>query len=340
MDDHQSDDVDDGRGVSDPTGSIARLRRRVTTIVERAQSYLEELRSRAAPVDVAMRIYERDKEAAGTLLGSALALRLFLFYVPLILTTIGVAGLLGRYRGVDSISETVGISGSLAQEIDAVFDQGGTAPWIAIVVGLFGIASTGRSLTRALVLSSALSWELGGRQKLRVRAIGLVVGLAVGMALTSAIVARVQAAAGLAVASVSYAAVAGVYVLVWLVLFLALPRRTPDPGAALPGAAIMSALMTGMQMFLQLYFPHQIEGASSLYGTVGVVVATLGWFFIIGRAIAFSFAVNAVLFQEMGSVSRFVFGLPGLRALPRRIPAIGRFFDLEHQTDDRSGDPA
>lgn len=60
-----------------------------------------------------------------------------------------------------------------------------------------------------------------------------------------------------------------------------------------------------------------------------MVVATLGWFFLVERALSMSFAVNAVLYEEVGSVSMFVFGLPVLRAIPRRLLAVRRFFDLE-----------
>ena len=66
-----------------------------------------------------------------------------------------------------------------------------------------------------------------------------------------------------------------------------------------------------------------------MYGSIGVAIATLGWFFFIGRAIAFSFAFNAVVYEEIGSVSRFVFSVPGLRAIPARAPALARYFDLD-----------
>ena len=43
-------------------------------------------------VDVALRTYRRDREIAGTVVGSALALRLFLFFVPLFVFVVGLAG--------------------------------------------------------------------------------------------------------------------------------------------------------------------------------------------------------------------------------------------------------
>ncbi len=79
-----------------------------------------------------VRIYERDRHAAGTLLGSALALRLFLFFVPGVLLLLGVAGILGRYSTVDSTSD-FGIGRSLGREIDTAFAQGRLSPWVAVV---------------------------------------------------------------------------------------------------------------------------------------------------------------------------------------------------------------
>ena len=66
-----------------------------------------------------------------------------------------------------------------------------------------------------------------------------------------------------------------------------------------------------------------------MYGIFGSVVAFLGWFFILGRVLAFTFALNAVLFEDVGSLSRLVFGLPVLRAIPRHSAAFARYFDLE-----------
>ncbi len=310
-------------------GFSHRARGRVDRIADKASARFERTRARVRIVDIAMRVYKRDRVAAGTLLGSALALRLFLFFVPLVLFAIGLAGILGRHAGVDGIASDVGMTGSLAADIDDAFEQGTTTPWLAMGIGLFGIATTGRSLTRALVLSSALSWQLGGHQKTRLRVIGVVTGLIVGIALIAAVLNRIRDARGLAGSSLAFVVVAAIYVILWSTLYLALPRGTPDPGAALPGASVVALVLTFLQAVTQLFLPNQISGASALYGTVGVAVAFLGWFFIVGRTMAFSFAVNAVVYEEIGSISRFVFGLPALRVLPRRVPALARFFDLD-----------
>lgn len=329
--DHPSDAATAPRAVD-------RARDWATSTLERLTSWLDELRERVTIVDVAVRIYERDKDAGGTLLGSALALRLFLFFVPLLLTVVGLAGILGTAASGTEANESIGVSGVVAGYVDDAFSQSGRTPWIALGIGLVGTATTGRSLTRALVLSSALSWRLGGKQRTPVRAIGVVVGLIVGLALSAAILNRIRLATGAALTSLSLVGLTSVYVVMWLLLFQSLPRSTTDPGASLPGATIVAVVLAGMQTLSQFYIPSQVDSASNLYGQLGVLVVFLGWFFIIGRVIAFSLAVNAVIYEQIGSVSTFVFGLPLIRQLPRRMPAVARYFAVDYVAPGQSDD--
>ena len=94
---------------------------------ERVTGRFETLRERVAIVDVGARVYERDKEAAGTLLGSALAVRLFLFFMPFVLLVVGLAGVplrsrewderdrRGRNRGAASIRARVLVGDDLGR---------------------------------------------------------------------------------------------------------------------------------------------------------------------------------------------------------------------------------
>ncbi len=296
----------------------------------RAASWFTDLRERVTIVDVGARVYERDKEAGGTLLGSALALRLFLFFVPFILLVVGLAGVLGGPSDGSATSESAGLGGTLANYVDDAFAQSGKTPWIALVVGLVGVATTGWSLTRALVLSSALSWRMGGRQHTPIRAIGIVVGLIFSIALSAAIANRISKATGVAVTSMSLIGLMAVSAVLWLLLLQALPRATSDPGASLPGAAVVALVVAALQAITQFYFPHQVTSSSQLYGQLGVLVAFLGWFFFLGRTIAFAFALNAVIYEQLGSLSTLFFALPVIRQIPRRVPAVERYFALDH----------
>jgi uncharacterized BrkB/YihY/UPF0761 family membrane protein len=341
MEEHAESAPTEQEGASDrDTPSwVGSLKERGRVALRRLQRQITSLRERSTVVDVGFGIYDRDRDAGGTLLGSALALRLFLFFVPLLLFVVGLAGLVGRHGGYDSLSSDAGITGTIGNSIDDAFQQSSGASWLAALTGLFGMATTGWSLSRALVVSSALSWQLGGRQKVQVRAVGTVVGLIIGIGLITVILNRIRNATGVAVMSMSFLAVLGVYLVMWMVVFQALPRNTSDPSASLPGSALAATTLTGMQAVSVLYVPGAIERSSNLYGAIGVTVATLGWFFILGRVVVFAFSLNAVVYERIGSVSRLLFALPGVRAVPRRYPVVARYFDLDHVIGTADAEP-
>ena len=95
---------------------------------ERVKDRFETLREQVTIVDVGARVYERDKEAGGTLLGSALALRLFLFFMPFVLLVVGLAGVLGGPTDGSATSESAGLSGTLREYVDDAFAQSGKTP--------------------------------------------------------------------------------------------------------------------------------------------------------------------------------------------------------------------
>lgn len=335
MDDQPLDQADDHQperdALAEAVGRTAALRARGRAATERVSSRLGGLRERSQLVDLACRVHDRDREAAGTLLGSALALRLFLFLMPLVLFTVGLAGLIGHYADYRSLADDARITGTIGDQIDLAFTQSSTSAWFVAGAGLVGMATAGHGLSRAMILSSAVSWRLGGRQRTTFGVIGSVVGLLVCIGLLAALVNGIRSATGVAVAGVSFVAVFGVYVVLWIFVFQALPRGTSDPGASLPGALLAATALTTLQAVSTLFLPGAIERSSELYGAIGVTLATLGWIYVLGRAIAFSFSLNAVVFEEIGSLSGIVFGLPGLRALPRRYPTVARYFDLDEQ---------
>jgi uncharacterized BrkB/YihY/UPF0761 family membrane protein len=96
-------------------------------------------------------------------------------------------------------------------------------------------------------------------------------------------------------------------------------------------------VLAAMQWAVQFFIPARLEHASELYGGIGVATVALGWFFIIGRCIIASFVLNAVVWERFGSLNEFVFGLPGLRRIPKRLPRVARFFG-HGVGDDRSDD--
>jgi uncharacterized BrkB/YihY/UPF0761 family membrane protein len=340
----------DGDGPSDPPGEpgpevetltdatpagwrrlVAQGRGAVTSGRDRAEGLLDAHRDRPL-VDVALRIYHRDRESAGTVVSSALAFRLFLFFVPLLLFLVGVLGFLANQIDEGDV-ESTGITGGVARQINTALAQPHSTRWVAVLVGLVGMATTGRTLSKTMVSASCLAWRLPVRTRASAKVTGGIVGLVVGVGLVAVLINRIRAELGIAVAGMSYLVALAVYTVAWLLVTLMLPRAPSDPSALLPGALLIGLTMVGMQAFSQLYLPGRFSRASELYGAVGATLVILGWFFILGRVIVLGLVVDAIVYERFGSISQFVFSLPGLRALPRRSPRLRRFFALEPEDD-------
>jgi uncharacterized BrkB/YihY/UPF0761 family membrane protein len=280
-------------------------------------------------IDVALRIVRRDRESAGSVVGSAIAFRVFLFFVPFLLFVVGVLGFISPWVDGDDVETHTGIAGSAADQINSALSQSGSSRWIATILGLFGMVFTGRSLSRVLVAASCLAWRLPVRAKASMRVVGGIAGLLAGIGLVGVIINRIRVDLGVAAAGFSFLAVFILYCLAWVAVSMMLPRATSDPGALLPGAVIVGLTLAGMQAVSQLYLPDRIGRASELYGAIGTTVVTLGWFFVFGRASVLGMVLNAVIHDRFGTISQLIFGLPLLRILPRKSQWIRRFFDLD-----------
>jgi uncharacterized BrkB/YihY/UPF0761 family membrane protein len=312
-----------------PPGVVSRIAEGGRARTERLSAWASEWRERSSLIDTGFSIYERDVEAAGTVLGSAIALRLFLFFVPFLVFVVGLTGFIGGYVDDDTVNDSAGVTGELAEQIRYAFNQPNSTRWTALLAGLLGLVLTGRSLARALLVSSSVAWRTGGKVSASMRVLSSVVGLVAAIAFVAAGLNRLRSDTSVVLLPVSLAGAFVVYVVIWVALMLTLPKGTSDPGAAIPGAVIPAAALTGMQAVSQLYLPERFEEASSLYGGIGVAVVSLGWFFIIGRSASFAFAVNAVIHERHGSISRVIFGFPLLRRLPMHWPWFRRYFGLD-----------
>jgi uncharacterized BrkB/YihY/UPF0761 family membrane protein len=289
-------------------------------------------------LDVPLRLYRRDREMVGPVVSSALAFRLFLFFVPLLLFGVGLAGFSSSLFDADDVNEQAGITGSLAQQIDTALSQTNQTRWVAVLVGLVGIASTGRTLSKVMVSASCLAWGMPVRSKASARVVGVIVGLVVGTGLLAVIVNRIRADLGIGVAGLSFLAVFCVYLVLWLAVSALLPRASSDLGALLPGAALVALSLAAMQALSQLYLPSRFDRASELYGSIGAAVVTLGWFFILARAIVLAMALDAVIHEGYGRVTQFVFSLPVLRLLAR-WSRVRRLFDLDREVEEMPSGP-
>jgi uncharacterized BrkB/YihY/UPF0761 family membrane protein len=280
-------------------------------------------------LDLLVRIHRRDQEAAGSVVGSALAFRLFLFFVPLLLLLVGAAGFLSGHVSTSDVTDEAGVSGEVAVQVRNALTQPNSTRWVAVSFGLVGVVTAGRSLSKALWSASTQAWRLPVRSRASLRVVGSVAGLVCAMGLIAVLVNRIRDDLGLAVAGFSFIGALAAYFVAWMVISVLLPRPTTDPGALLPGAALVALVFTALHAVSELYLPNHLSRASELYGAIGTTIVTLGWFFFLGRAIALAMILNAVLYERVGSVSTLAFSLPVIRILPRKFPRLRRFFELD-----------
>jgi uncharacterized BrkB/YihY/UPF0761 family membrane protein len=231
-----------------------------------------------------------------------------------------------------SVLDSASVTGTMAAQIRSATDTT-RAGGLALMASSFVLSLwAGRSLTRVLAACSAGAWRITGRaSRATLRMAGTVTGLVTALILMLAFMNRVREDFSLPFATTSWAATAVVLCVAWFVVSWSLPRGTTDPGALLPGAALTGLTLTALQWVMQYYLPGRIERASDLTGSLGITIAALGYLFLIGRVMASSLILNAVVFERIGSVTGLLFALPVLRRIPERSPRLAHFFDVERR---------
>jgi uncharacterized BrkB/YihY/UPF0761 family membrane protein len=287
---------------------------------------LEKRRDTSALVDAGYLLFERDRDTDGGVVASAVALRVFLFFIPIVLVVVATLGFVADRLSPTQTAREVGVTGSLARQIDIALHQSTRARWLALISGFWGIAIAGRSLARVLIAASRRAWSLPARttSARRLRVIGALAGLVSAAGALTIIANRARSAAGVVGGSATIVTAAVVYSLAWFVVSLVLPRGTRDRSAALPGALFVGVGLAVGQSVLQFTVPGQISRASELYGAIGLVVVSLSWFFLVGRIFVVSFAIDAVVWERFGSVNTWLMQWRLVQRLVTRYPRVRR----------------
>jgi uncharacterized BrkB/YihY/UPF0761 family membrane protein len=266
---------------------------------------------------VAVRVYQRDHDNFGSVLGSAIAFRLFLFMFALVVFVVGVGALLlGRGWVGDDVSTDLGLTGTLAVEVDEALRKGNSSGALLAIGGLVTTAWAGRNLAITLTAASAAAWRIprpGGITQLRT--VGVVIGLIVAVTVVGGVLRLIKDSAGVVVVATSVLALLSVYSAIWFALTLVLPRATRDPTSLLPGAIVVGATFALLGWVSQFYLMPRLQSGSEILGGLGVAAVALGWLFIASRVMVATLALNAVVYEQFGSLLEGLLKLPGFRRL-------------------------
>jgi uncharacterized BrkB/YihY/UPF0761 family membrane protein len=234
----------------------------------------------------------------GVLLASALAFRMFLWLLPLVLLVtgilMGVSG--GDEETLTSMSHTAGITGPAAREIATALQEGHRSWWAAVLVGAAALLWTTRTLIRALFMVSAHVWDVPRPKPTRRELLNTAWVFAIcwlGIVGTAALIIRVDRAipAGLVVST----ALQGLTVAAaWLVVSLRLPDRRTSWTDLVPGCLILGVGMALLHAVSRIYLPRKLAHSSQLYGALGVAGVILFWLLLIGQLIVTVMLVNSL----------------------------------------------
>jgi len=279
---------------------IERLRSRAIALAHRATTW-----GPLEPVaEIGWRTVRRDASIGGSVLGAALAYRIFIWLLPFALVLVlGLALLAGRTHGnVAELVNDAGVSGLVAGSVADAAD--GTSGWAVVsglVVALVVLLYQTSSLLRALRATTALAWGLPVTRAPNPTRSGLLfLGWLVAFVVVGGSAAPVRHALDFPVDAI---ADLGLYVaglpLLWLLLsWFLLPHRAERWVDLIPGALAVGLGVGAIGLVNTLVLIPWLAEREETYGVLGVAAGLLFGFFLVGRTMELSAALNATLDDE------------------------------------------
>lgn len=281
------------------------------TRVDRARAWALELAHRATawgplePVaEVGWRTLRRDASIGGSVLGAALAYRIFVWLLPFALVLVlGLALVVGRTDGsVAEATRDAGLTGFIASSVaDAAEGTHGWAVLAGLVAALVVLLYQSSALLRAMRAVTALAWRLPVTRAPNAARAGLLfLGWLLAFIAVGSSAAPIRQALVFPVdLFVNVVAYGAGLPLLWLLLsWFLLPHgaeRWPD---LVPGALLVGVGVAAISLFNTLVLFPWLSEREETYGVLGVAAGLLFGFFLIGRTIELAAALNATLVED------------------------------------------
>ena len=277
-------------------GRLGEARERVYATRDRVLSS----RDRYHQVDLALRTWERDVEAGGSLMAAALAFRTFLWTLPATLFTVGLLGF--TVDDNEAERKVSGIRGFTLSTVEQAAAEAHRSRWILVIVGGVLMLWVSYTLTKTVVVATALIWGQPSRSVHRpVRAVALTLGVVIvggGLAAAASVIRNASPGPGLAMTCI----VGGLWALLWLGVSYLLPHGPNLPWWGLiPGAVFLGIGTQILHLVTVYYFGVKLSNASELYGTLGMSATLLLWAYVVARMVLASASINVAAQRTYGS---------------------------------------
>jgi uncharacterized BrkB/YihY/UPF0761 family membrane protein len=267
---------------------------------EQTRRTLEEqagvLREKNATARIAFEAYDRDKRHAGALLAGGLAYRLFIWLVPMALVIASLLGVISRVSdsSVEEVAKRAGLAAALTATVAQAASDTGNSSFFLLVIGLWAVLWSGKSVVKALRLLSGVAWQMPP---------GRFVRSWLASAAFSALALLLLI--GPAYLQFLYRGPFIADLIVWTATPLLLGPAfaagfawLPHPDdvrwtSLLAGGWLLAFGLQILRIGTAVYFAGRLDRVDDLYGALGVATVFMLWLFIIGRLVVAGMALNA-----------------------------------------------
>jgi membrane protein len=252
-------------------------------VIRRATVWVRELQRRYSTI-------------GGATLAGGVTLYGFLALFALLVLAVAVLGFVSAESShlARDITGELGLTGDAADIVTESVSAAQRSRRVTTVVGIFGIVWLGSSF--ALVVANAFdaAWRVPGRGwRDRIRGLGWLLGAGVLIALAFGATALWELLPGWLAPLVLVTSLAGNAAL-WMWTSWVLPNRPfVDWRIILVPALLASVAFEVLKVVGTYVVPRYVASSSELYGTIGVVFATLLWLLVLGRVVVYVAVLEA-----------------------------------------------
>ena len=287
------------------TAPVGRVRAWSTTIRterQRLADRADEERARHRTIDAVYAMVDRDAEVGGGIISAALAYRLFIWLLPLMLVVVAGLGIAADASSgsPEEAARSLGFEGLVSNSIANAAESPNR--WYALLIGIPILIWATRTLLRALVVANRLVWGDVRRSVAKptlVRSFEFL-ALLIGFSLVSTLASAARAwspGPGVLATIVAVAPYAGL----WLLISLRLPHGTAPWTVLVPGAVLFGAGIEVMHAVIAYAITPWALAKQGTYGALGLAAALLVCLFLISRLVVTSAVVNATLWERMAT---------------------------------------
>ena len=282
----------------------------------------------------ALRVQARMSEVNGNQLAASVTLSAFLALFPLLLVVIAVVGFVSSNHPTlaSDLVKNLGLTGEAAKTMRDAIKSAEQSRRAASIIGFVGLLWSGLGLVAALQYAFNATWQVNGRG-LRDKVVGLawLAGAFVIFAASFGITTLLNFLPGF-LAPLGILVGLAVNFALWLWAMKVLPNRDVGWKALAPGAVLGAVGFEILKAVGSIYVPRLVASSQALYGTLGIVFATLAWLLFFGRLLVYANVLNVVRWDEdHGTLTHHLSGAEvEMSKVPKEVPATaGRAGEME-----------